>query len=158
MPAPVAVARVAPTGIWIPDGFRTKVCFSDAPNLAIFETAVTPAGVDNGEPIEQDSMWNVRWRMKREHQINEFLPTTIKFMYDPAYRSLLNGLCGHNQTITESIYDGSTCAYFGYPRSFIYDEHVEGKKGTGTAVVQPTNVDPASKGEFGPVFVNVAGS
>lgn len=162
MTAPVAVARTDPrtvgSPIWVPDGYRAKYTFGNVPTLALFEVSLTPAGFDMGEPIPQDHMWIDRWRIVRERKIITFTPATVKFMYDPAFKSLLNGIVGVNQTCSEYLYDGSSTAYFGIPKSFIFDEHVEGQPGTGTATIVPSNWDPSGKVEAGPVFVSVSGS
>lgn len=158
MAAPVAVARTTPVGVWVHDGFRVKLTFGNNPALPIFETALTPAGTDMGEPIPQDHMWVTRWRILRERQLISLTPATLKGKYDPAFKAWLDALTGVNQTITEYVYDGSSAAYFGIPKSFAFDEHVEGQPGHFTCVIVPSNWDPTNRVYAAPVFASVSGS
>lgn len=160
MAAPTPVVRVAPVGVWVHDGFTRLglITFGNQPGIALWDVSFTPAGVDMGEPIPQDHMWIPRWRVVRERQLIKLTPSVFKAKYDPAFKLLMEGMCGVNQTITERLYDGSSAAYFGIPTLFAFDEHVEGQPGLVTITIHPSNWDPAGKVYAGPVFASVSGS
>lgn len=157
---PSATARQAPAAgsIWIPDGIHTYHTNALDPDVCLWEMEVKPSGFSAGEPIPQDSMWNTRYKMKRAQQLIEGTPSTIKFKYDPNLKSLLPGLVGVETTLTETFYDGSQAAYYGYWKDLEFDALVPGQMGTGTITVQPTNFDKTNRVEAGPFFTNVAGS
>jgi hypothetical protein len=146
------------------DGFRTKMTYALDPDLEVEEVEVKPFGVNGMEPIEQDSMWLVRWRIFRAQQILEATASSQIVKYDPQFKNTLIGLVNVEksgstaQVITETFYDGSTQAYYGFLLQVEFDNLVRGQKGRATLTNQPTNWDPVNRVEAGPVFVNVSGS
>jgi hypothetical protein len=58
MAAPVATARVDPTGIKLDDGYRTLVTFATDPNIEFWEKSVTPPGLDGGDALETKTIHN----------------------------------------------------------------------------------------------------
>ena len=164
MAAPSATARGTPGGIMIPDGMRTKVTLSLNTTIQIEEVEVKPFGFDNGEPIEQDSMWSGALQVVRAQQITKCTPCTVICKYDPAALDALRTLQGversgsNAQIITETFYDGSTRAWYGYVRGADPDSLAIGGKGKMTVTLQPTNWDPVNNAYAAPVMVSVAGS
>lgn len=164
MVAPTPTVRQTPAGIWIPKGFRTKITMSLDPDASMWETEVTPMGVSAGEMIPQDSMWNERWRIKRAQALVDGTDTTVRFLYDPIFRSQIQGLVGVEksgssaQVITETDYDGSTRCYYGVLRDVQFDALVPDQPGTGTAILSSTQWDPVNNVEAAPVISTVAGS
>jgi len=166
MAAPAATARQSPAAgyIAIPDGFRTKVTLSLIPNLEIEEIEVKVLGFDNGEPVEQDSMWSEALRVVRARQITSTTPCVVIAKWDPIFLTRCVTYIGiekvgaSSQVITETFYDGSTRAYYGYLRSAEGENLAEGSKGRMTINLQPTNWDPVNRVYAAPVMVNVSGS
>lgn len=158
MAAPTVTARSTPTGYWLDNGFRTKITFALDVDVSLWEMTVTPAGLENGEPIPQDSMWNTTWRIKRARELLELTPSQMTFLFDPDMRQQIQSFCGQETTITETLPDGSQVAYYGYLRSVTFQPLTPGQPGQGTAVIQPTQWDKTNKVEAGPTFVNVSGT
>lgn len=157
--APSPTARGTPADAFkLPDGYQSKITNSLIPTMSIFEKSTHPPGVDTGEPIEQTTMFNLRYRTFKLRQLITLTPVTYKCAYNPSGINDLLSVVGRDATITQSFYDGSTIAYFGGFNKIEFDELEEGKQPMCTVTVVPTNVDPATGLEAGPVVTNVTGS
>ena len=164
MANPAPTNRGTPTGIMIPDGFRTKVTLALIPTLEVEEVEVKVSGFDGGEPIEQDSMWMERLRVVRARQTLDCTPLTFVCKYDPSVLNTLKGQINVEksgstaQVITETYYDGTQRAWFGYVRAAEPENIVANQKGRMTITCQPTNWDPVNHVYAEPQTVSVAGS
>ena len=158
MTAPAATVRSVPTGIILPDGFKSLITLAINPAITFWEKSYTPAGMDGGDGIKQDTMFNTRWRMTLPRQLITLTEVVIKAAYDPIVKTDIQAAININTTITEKYFDGSTYAYYGYLKMVKFNELVEGQQPECEVTIMPTNIDPVSHAEAGPTLVSVAGT
>ena len=158
MAAPVATLRQDPTGIKLDDGYRTLVTFATDPDICFWEKEVTPPGLDGGDAVETFTMHNDRWRTMAPRALITMTEFELTCAYDPAIYTAALALVNVKTTVTVQFPDGSTLAFYGYLRTFEPDALSEGEQPEATITVQPTNADPQTGAEEGPVLVSVAGT
>jgi hypothetical protein len=159
MTAPSPTSRTTPTGIKLGDGYQTLVTFGRDANINLWEKSVTPPGYEGGDAIDDTTMHNTTYRTFGPRNLITLTETTFTCMYDPdAYTDILNNLLNQEDTITVSFPDGSTLAFFGYLKSFIPSELVEGETPEAEITIQPTNIDPGTSNEESAVLASVAGT
>lgn len=157
MARPARFVRGAPTGSALVDGFRTKVAFGSNVTIGIREKAVTPAGYDGGPPVAIDDMHNVNWMVMRSQRLKTLTEMAFTFSYDPQQKAIIAAMINSEQSITVLFSDLSAVAFWGYLRVVRFNESRKGEQPTGTATIQPTNVDPSDNSEAGPVYYNSSG-
>ena len=158
MTAPSATARQSPGGIKLTDGYQTLVTFESDPDVELYEMSVTPPGLDGGDAIETTTMHNVTFRTMSPRALKTLTEMSFSAMYDPIVYSNLLNLINVETTITITLPDGGTYAFFGFLKSFEPNTLEEGTPPEATCTIVPTNQDPTTKGEEAPVLVNVAGT
>lgn len=130
MAAPVITNRISPEGIAsalkLRDGYRTVVTFSLNPQIFLWEKAVTPSGMDNGDKVEQTTFWNNRQRTFTPRYLHEQTDLMMTVAYDPLVRDDIRLFIGIPQTITTTYNDGSKEAAFGWLNAFNPQEHTDG--------------------------------
>lgn len=162
MAAPVATARVAPTGIRLRNGFKSTITFSQDTNIEMWEMEVGQPGMDGGDPVDTTTMHSVEWREKAPRTLKDLTPFTVKFAYDPVIwnssSTSTRGAINREDTITITYPDLSTLAFFGYLQKVEFEPLVEGTMPAGTATIVPTNWDYTNKTQAGPVETDIAGT
>lgn len=158
MAAPTPTARTTPTDRKLPDGYQSKITIASDVDINLFEKTTRPPGLDGGEPIEQTTMFNSDYRTFAARQLITLTTTAYKCAYSPLAVSELLAVINVNTTITQSFFDGSTLAYYGYVQKVDFDELVEGTQPMCTVTIVPTNTDPSDLSEAGPVVTNVSGT
>lgn len=159
MTAPVATQRQTPSGKRLGDGFQTLVTHSLDPDILLWEISVTPPGVVGGEPNDNATMHNSVWRTKSPRTLLDMTPLQMTCAYDPAVYPQIIALCNQRGgTITVTFPDGDTLAFYGYFQSFQPGEMAEGNRPTATVSIVPTNQDPVTCAEEGPVYTAAAGT
>lgn len=157
--APSPTARGTPSdNRQLPDGYQSKITFANNATISLFEKTTRPPGMDNGEAIDQTTMFNTKYRTFKLRQLITCTPVSYKVAYNPTGINDLYNQVGVETTITQSFYDGSTVAYYGGVTKFEPDEMEEGKLPMATVTITPTNRDPSSGAEAGPVVASVTGS
>lgn len=158
MAAPVATARATPSGIMLQNGHGSLITFAADTNIEFWELEVSPPGIDGGDPIEIVTHHSVTWRLMAPRTLKTLTPFDVVAGYDPAlYTALLAGI-NREDTCTVEWPDGSTLAFYAFIQKVEYDALVEGELPQVTVTICPTNADPTTGAEEGPVFVNVAGT
>ena len=161
MPPPVNTTRVNPTSTLVrilEDGHSSLVAFSRNNALAIWEVQVTPPGIDGGDMIQITTMHNLVWRTMVPRKLKTLTTMSVTAGYDPVvYDQLLDQL-NFNQSLTVQFSDGSDLDLFGVLRTFEPDALAEGEMPQATCSVDPTNFDPVSDTEQGPVMTEVTGT
>jgi hypothetical protein len=155
MPAtpPTPSVRQTPTGRRIPDGFVTKITFASQPALGVWEVKVKPSGTDGGELIDITTMFNTKWRTMYPQSLQKSDEITFQAAIDPdAITVLDNSLVNHPDTITESLPDGSTEAFYGVLRKWEPSEWAIGEFPLVTLTVGIMNYDTIANLEQGPVL------
>lgn len=158
MSAPVATARGTPSGIKLKDGYSTKITFSSAPSISLWEKTVTPPGVDGGDAIDQTTMHNVTWRTSAPRSLKTLTEGQMTCAYDPGVITTIVAQINVEQTITVTFPDGSTEAFYGWLRTFEPQEVSEGNQPEANCAFTPSNFDPVAHVEAGPTVVSVAGT
>lgn len=158
MAAPTPSTRVAPTGIYLKNGYRSLITFSADTDISIWEKGVQPPGVDGGDAIDTTTQHNNDWRTMTPRALMKGSDSKITFAYDPAaYTQLLN-LVNVEQTITERFPDSSTLCYYGFVKDFEFNPLQEGEFPEGSCTIVPTHFDPTNNVEAGPVLTSVTGT
>ncbi len=135
MANPINTARTNPLTAGnrpMPNGFQTLIAFQLAPALAFFEKAVTPPGMDGGEPIDITTMWNNRSRTKAPRALIEPTNASMRVGYDMAaldpgvVATTIEDLINDNQMITVHYPDTSQYSFWGWLKTFIPGEMEDG--------------------------------
>jgi hypothetical protein len=159
--APVAAARVDPSGRKLQDGHGPTLAtftFSADTNWNLFDIEVGVPGFDAGEPVDTTTQFNDTWRtmfMRTLFTLTEF---TVTGAYDPQFLTEVLAQKGVNGTGTINFPDGSTYAFFCGIRQLEFDAMVEGTMPRATLTIVPTNTDPSTGAEEGPVLTSVSGT
>ncbi len=158
MAAPVASARVDPVGIKLTDGYRTLVTFAADTDISFWEKAITPPGLEGGDPIDTTTMHNDTYRTMASRALKTMTPFQMTAGYDPAILTQVLALINVETTVTVTFPDGSTWAFYGFLKNFVPGQLVEGTFPEATIEVVPTNADPTTGAEEAAVLVSVAGT
>jgi len=158
MAAPTLTARVAPLGIALADGYSTKIAFAADSDISFWEKSVSPPSLDGGDTIEVSTMHNSVYRTFAARALITLGESSITAAYDPDAYDEIIGIINVNTSVTVHFPDGSTLTFWGYLRTFEPGDNTEGEQPEATITIQPTNVDPSSGHEHGPVMVEVAGT
>lgn len=158
MAAPTPTARQTPAGIKLTDGFSTLVTFASDPDIELWEKSVTPPGLDGGDPIDTNTMHNVRFRTMAMRALITMTEMTFTAAYDPVIYLRILDIINVEQTITLTFPDGTTEAFYGAARVLDFGELVEGTFPEVTVTITPTNADPQTRNEEAPVVASVAGT
>lgn len=158
MAAPADTTRVTPVGIMLEDGFSSKIAFERDPNISLWEKSMKPPGADGGDSIEQTTMHNLVYRTMASRALITLTESTGKCAYDPQVYDQIIALINREGAITQHFSDGSKLSYFGFLKSFEPDELQEGTQPEASFTITPTNRDPITKVEQGPVVTSVAGT
>lgn len=156
--SPSPTARGTPAGIPLPDGFRSKLTISGHTTISLWERDTQPPGGDGGTPIDMTTHHNVRRRTFAPRSLITNTDTTHECLYDPIVFDDLDSLVNVEATYTQAFWDGTTRAYFGILQKYDTGRLKEGEPPTVTLTVTPTNRDPSSHAEQGPVTTNVPGT
>jgi len=158
MTAPVTTARGTPVGVNLGDGFSTKIAFSLDADILLWEKTVQPTGLDGGDMIDVTTMHNVTYRTMRPRALITLTEHTFVAAYDPVVYDQIIAILNVEGDITLHFPDTDTLDFFGVLRLFIPSEHSEGSQPEATVTVTPTNVDPISGDEEGPVMTGTTGT
>lgn len=158
MTAPSPAVRGTPAGIKLKDGHQALITIGSNTTASFWEKTVQPPGIDGGDAIEQTTMHNIDWRTFAARSLKTMTEGKGKAAYDPAVYTQLQSLVNQETTITVQWADGSTLAFYGYLRMFEFSELVEGTQPEADFTIQPTNVDPLTGVEAGPVLTSVSGT
>ncbi len=158
MAAPTPVARSAPAGIMLKDGFSTKLTCTADPDMSIKEIEVTPPPDDGGEPIVQTTMFNTSYETKAPQALIDNGEIQITAAYDPVARTQLRAVLNLETTWTVTYPDGSTEAFYGWLRSVTPAALAKGTRPQMSIVIVVSNWDNAAKVEAGPALASVAGT
>lgn len=141
MAAPTPDTRQSPTGIKLIDGYQSLITFSTEPAINLWEKQVTPPPVEGGEPIDQTTMHNIRWRSQAPRSLINLGQSQMVVAYDPGALTAIIEMINLVQTITVAFSDGSTIAFYGWLRSFTPAALVEGTQPEATCIIEPGDQD-----------------
>jgi hypothetical protein len=152
MAAPTPVVRTAPTGKRLKNGYRVSIGFSTNLTVKLWEISIKPPGIDGGDSINVTTQWESTWEAHAARALKRMTDGTFKFGYDPAFWSSIVALVNVEQTITLGLPNGGTLTFYGYAKSFEFDELQNGTMPTGTGAFVATNYDPVNDVAADPVY------
>jgi hypothetical protein len=160
MAAPAVQTRQQPVAgsYKMHDGFPTTIALQNVPNIAFWEEAVTPPGVDGGDAIPTTTMLNTRWRTMDTRSLLSLGAIQCAVMYDPDVYVTIIGQINRNQAITVRFPTSDSITFFGFLQKFEPAEQKEGEAPHATITITPTNWDPVNSVEAGPVYTAAAGT
>src|SRR5678816_2046032 len=158
MSAPTTTARTTPAGLFLDDGFSTKICPTADPDVSFWEKTVQPPGIDGGDPIETVTMHNIAWRTKRARALKTLTDCVITAAYDPNLYNNILALVNVEGSWTVHFPDGSTLSFFAFLQKVEFAELQEGEFPECTLTIVPTNWDPVAGVEAPPVLTSVPGT
>lgn len=147
MPAPVATARVVPTGDMLKNGYRSLITVALDPDIDFWERTVKPPGLDGGDPINTTTMHNTTLRTFSPSALTTMTPCTVTVAYASAAFEQIQAILNKPTTITLTLPDGGTVAFYGYVHIFEPNDLSEGNLPEATLTIQPTNQDPTDGSE-----------
>lgn len=156
--APAPTVRGTPDGIMLENGFRIKITLASNTTISFWEREVKPPGVDGGDAVDTSTQFNAAWKTKSPRTLKDMTNSTFKAGYDPDVYNDIVAQVNVRTTVTKTYPDGSTLAYFGYLKSFEFDELFDGVFPVANGEIVPTNYDPVSHTEQGPVLTSVSGT
>lgn len=158
MTAPAPSTRVTPNGRRLGDGYQTLVTLAADTAIDLWEKSVKPPGVQGEDALDTSNQHNVRWRTKSPRRLITLTDFTFTAFYDPGvYVSILD-VINVRTTVTVLFPDGSTLAFYGFLKSFEPDNLEDGTQPTATVTIVPTNQDPTTCSEEGPVYTAGTGT
>lgn len=135
------VARQAPNGIKLTDGYRTLFAFRSDPDVALWEKIVKPPGLDGGEAIDTTTMHNDVMRTFALRALKTLTESTFQAGFDPKCYDQLIALINVNDIITLHFPDESELDFWGGLRTFDVSDMEEGTFPMATCAITPTNQD-----------------
>lgn len=154
----MATARQTPDGLKMGDGYQALIAFASDPDIAFWEKAVKPPGIDGGEPVDNTTMHNSVWRTMASRFLQTLTPATTRVAYDPRVYDQIIALINVEGLITIHFPDNSTLDFYGYLRSFEPGDLVEGTQPEATVNIVPTNTNPSTGAEVAPNFISSVGT
>lgn len=158
MTAPTATTREVPAGLMLRDGFSSLITLAADADISFWEKAVTPPGIEGGEAIPQTTMHNVLWRTSIPRKLLTLTTFSCTAAYDPAVYDQIKAILNVHTTITVQFADGTTIAFYGFLKTFQPNQMTEGNQPEATLTFEPTNCDPTTFAEEGPVVSEVTGT
>ncbi len=158
---PTAAARVVPDGKKLQDGHGpTKATFTWTAdtNWNLFDIEVGIPGFDAGEPVNTTTQFNATWRTKYMRTLFDLKEFQVTGAFDPILLTEILAAKGINGTGTITFPDGSTYAFYCGIRQLEFEKMVEGTMPKATVTIVPTNTDPITYAEEGPVLTSVSGT
>lgn len=138
----------------MPDGYRTRVTFSDFPVVYFWIKKITPPGYEGGEPIDTTTMDNETYMSKYPKSLIDITNSTLTVTYDPAFYSIAEDMVNVPTFITFEFPDDATVTDYGWVQSFKPNEHSIGEQPTAAVVLAFGNeiFDPDTFTEYGPSY------
>ncbi|HQD86979.1 MAG TPA: hypothetical protein PK822_08755 [Bacillota bacterium] len=142
------------------DGFGIQITFGTGLSgrdysgimLLLDPTSVTPPGLEGGDAIDTTTHSNTAYRTKHKRSLKEITDASMTVVYDPGAWTSIVAAINDNTLITFTFPDASSLAVYGYLKSFIPNEYVEGEQATAECVIVVTNWNHNTGAEAGPIY------
>jgi hypothetical protein len=128
------------------DGFGIQIAFTGYDfSLTLDPTSITPPGVDGGDPIDTVTHSNTALRTKHPRSLKEITNGSFTAAYDPnAWDTIMTAINDNTQiTFTFPNTGDATFVVWGYLKSFVPGEYVEGEQPTAECEIVITNENDA---------------
>jgi hypothetical protein len=133
------------------DGHKTLITLAGLFGVTLYETQVTPPGIDGGGENDTTTMRNDTWRTRQPKQLATLTNMSTTVSYDPASYPLILAQRGVVQAVTLTFPDKSTLVFYGWLDSFTPAAAQEGSMPTAEMTIIPSNATAAGS-EVGPVY------
>lgn len=157
MGAPSPTTRSTPVGRMLENGYQSLVTFEADPDVALWETEVTPPGIDGGQKIDVTTMHNVTTKTSAPQALGDITDNQFSAAYDPMVYTQIIALRNLRTTITVQFPNGDTLAYFGFLQKFEPTSLKNGEFPIATVTISATNRDSSGL-EQTPVLTTAAGT
>ena len=147
MAAPTPTARVTPTGSMLENGYQSLITFASDTDIDLWEKTIQPPGLEGGDPVDITTMHNTVLHTKAPQALSDTGESSVLVAYDPAVLDQIIAIINTVTTVTITLPDGSSWAFYGYLRSFQPSALANGTHPEANIVIVPTNVDPANDTE-----------
>lgn len=158
MGVPIHTVRQAPTGVRIPDGFVTKLCFHSQPALGVWEKQVKPPGFDGGEMIDISTMFNTLYHTMYPRALIKVDEISSVCGYDPDAIAQLIALINYPDSVSIFYPDNTSYDIFACLRRVEFSEHQEGEFPTATLTIAPMMYDANAHVEAAGVLTAAVGT
>jgi hypothetical protein len=160
MAAPSPSAPGTPSGIMLETGQQTLITFSGMGTFYYWEVETGLMGIDGGDPINATTHRRTTWGRMAPRALKTGTPFDIKVGYDPIILSTIPAQINVERTATEQFPDGTRYAFYCFIQKFVPDPAPIDSTSimTATMTIVPTNSDPTTGAEEGPVIQNVVGT
>jgi len=143
------------------DGLGTTITFGTGESgtdhsgitLLLDPSSITPPGYDGGDAIDTTTHSNTAYKTKYSRTLLEVSDGSFTAAYDPdVYDDVLDAV-NDNVLITFTFPDGASIAMYGFLKSFIPNELVEGEPATAECELVATNYNHSNGNETAPAYV-----
>jgi hypothetical protein len=148
----MTTTRLPPDGRHLTDGYQSLIAFAAAPDVALWEKAVTPPGFEGGDPVPTQTQHNILFRTKASRKLIDMTNGSFSAAYDPKVYSSILSLINVETLITWHFPNGATLDAYGYLKSAVPGPLVEGEPPELNAEIIITNVNPSTGAETAPVY------
>ena len=100
--------------------------------------SITPFGIDGGDPIDNTTLTNTRYKTKSPGTLVEMLDGSFTAAYDPGELAAIYSAINENALITITYADATAEAIYGFLKSFVPNEHGERTDATAECVIVAT--------------------
>jgi hypothetical protein len=156
--APTPTIRQLPSGVKLDDGFRSLIVCALYPAVAFWEKTVQPFGQDGMPQVDTTTMHNFTYRTFSPRFLKTLTEMKMKAAYDPAVLNNITALINVRTSWTIRFPDHSMWTFYGYLMKFEADALEEGKQPEANITIVPTNEDPTTHEEEGPVYSAPSGT
>lgn len=156
---PTVTVRQAPAGNRLKKGRKCLVAFSLDPDIALWEIDPKPPGMSGGDMVDITTQHNNTRRQFEPRDLITDTDGTMSCAYDPRVYPQLLAVLNKKGSVTFLYPNGDTISWWAVLREAEPDGGMtEDNMPTMTITISPTNTNPTTGAEEGPLLVEAAGT
>ena len=144
MTDPTTTARSTPSGLHLTDGFPSKIACASDPDIAFWEVEVKPFSMDNGDKIDQTTMFNTAVMTSEPQSLVEIGDITGSAAYDPKVYDEIMAIIGSKVSWTLTFSNSDTWDVWASLSLFDPQTLVKGSQPRANFTIQVHNRDTAA--------------
>lgn len=153
MANPTKTTRTTPSGTRMDDGYQSLIAFEGNAGILFWEKSITPPGLDGGEAIPTTTMHNSMWRTFAPMQLITSTEVTVRAAWDVDLYDEILSILNVEKSITVDFPTANRFyIFYGWLRSFVPGDMVEGAQPEATISIFVSNFDPINQLEVGPII------